>query len=526
VRDEIEPILDDCVRGGAFFVPPPGKLRVERSAGVRRVFLHRAGMPDERPIVEVRVEGGRVHVRRHVAMRGGEWIDEHVGSAPQRQRRLIERCIEFALVGTSRLPITSVETPLPAFTLGMIAYLPDGGGEMIVDPRVLAARVADATIDMERRARTLEIFLRAGQPVQGLDLAELGPVLRSMFNLLVLSPYTCLVDNLVSLLGQLDRPTAVDSIGYMLRHLARHLNAFDLVKFHNRGTNYPDALMLDALLRVFIPMLETNDSPAARRSLLHGWLARKRCENLLVPAAPTSPGESARQMPAPFDSADPEHRPRQLFQDAPAEAMLTPAAWALLRRAADEVDARELGTATFLDRPLGVMKRSGDADATAMLSYEAFSRRLAQRRMNELVELELLPAARPMGDVAGYPVGKMQGHAREGVVALEDAKKVALDFVITRTTRSSLDVFVRQYDWSALNAAAPDAYRWLSTGRDVLLVRTGRGEMTAFDAVQRAVLRLDYREPHYRECAGEEFVEGLTAIVGSGEKLPIPPRCE
>ena len=156
--------------------------------------------------------------------------------------------------------------------------------------------------------------------------------------------------------------------------------------------------------------------------------------------------------------------------------------------------------ATFLDRPLGVMKRPGEADRTPLLSYEAFSRRLAQRRMNELIELGLLASSRELPDRSGYPVAKMPGHAREGVVALEDAKKVAFDFVFTRTTRSSLASLIRQYDWPALHAAA-------------LFIRTGRGIMTAFDADHRPMLILSYANARYHELAGEEFLKGFEMMA-------------
>jgi hypothetical protein len=494
------------------------------------VFLDRPDVPNERPIIEVYVEGARIHVRRHVAMRGGGWIEEHVGSVPAMDGNLLARCVERALVGTSRLPITSIETPLPAYMLGMIAYC----GWFVHDEPARDPAAGDAAADapatLERRARALEILLRTLPPERVTEEArtyyagvDLRPVLRAMFNLLVLSPYTRFVDNLMLLLRHMNREVAIDAIGYMLRHIARHLNAFDLVKFHNRGANYPDALMLDALLRAYVPIID--ERPSTRRALLQGWLARKRCENLLVPDAPTSPGEAARLMPPHVAAVDPQQRSRRLFHDAPAEAMLTPHAREALRRAAAEDDLTELGMATFLDRPLGVTKRPGEPDCTPLLSYEAFSRRLAQRRMSELVELDFLQSVRPLCDVAGYPVAKLLGHAREGVVALEDAKKVAFDFVFTRTTRSSLDALLRQYDWSALNAAAPDVYRWLSVDRNVLLIRTGRATMTAFDAGLRPVLTLNYSDARYRECAGEEFVDGLEVVAENEPPIPIPPRC-
>ena len=124
---------------------------------------------------------------------------------------------------------------------------------------------------------------------------------------------------------------------------------------------------------------------------------------------------------------------------------------------------------------------------------------------------------------AGIPVARLPGHARQSVVSLEDAKKVALDFVFTRTSGSSLDDLLRQYDFSALNAAAADTYQLLSTGR-VLLIRTGRGRLTAFDDALAPLFELVLPEaPRCVECGGVEYVEDLCAIVG-GRQLYLPPR--
>ena len=136
--------------------------------------------------------------------------------------------------------------------------------------------------------------------------------------------------------------------------------------------------------------------------------------------------------------------------------------------------------------------------------------------MSELIELGLLGAAPVTHEIPGYPIARMLGHAREGVVALEDAKKVAFDFVFTRTTRSSLATLRRQYDWSALNDVTLD--------HAALLIRTDRGIMTAFDAGPRAMFTLNYCDARYREFAGEELVDGLAAIVANQPPVPIPPR--
>jgi hypothetical protein len=222
---------------------------------------------------------------------------------------------------------------------------------------------------------------------------------------------------------------------------------------------------------------------------------------------------------------EPGARTKRLFVDQPAEGLLTPIARELLQQSvpdlAEESELRELGTATFLDRPLGAAgKRDGEEDRTVLLSYQACSVRLIKSRLAELRDAGLMSEAQ-IGALAatapaGFSVGRLAGHARQGAVSLEDAKKVALDFVFTRTTRSSLAELLRQYDFSALNTIAPAPYH--------LLIRTARLKLTAFDAAMRPMFEIELPErPSYVECGGVEYVEGLCAIV-DGMRVPLPPR--
>lgn len=537
--ESLEPLLDAALSPGAFFVPPPGVLRIERidvrtGADSRQVFVDRPDLRGGRPLIRIDhdVPGKQLKICRNVPMRGDGWLNETVATipldrvvAPDAIAGLLGRSIGFALAGSSRLGITSIETPHPAYSLGMVAYLPEGD-------RSLAGR-----------ARALEARLRCGAAVAAAD-DDLPAVLRMLFNQLALSPYTSLVNNLVAFLRTLDPAVALDALGYMLRHLARHLNAFDLVRFHNMGANYPDALMLDAVLRAFIALAEGRDlSSLQRRALRQGWLARKRCEGLRVPDRPVSPGENARDVPGggePVPAAqitEPAARTRRLFADELAEVMLTDAARSVLNSSAadlcDPAELRELGAATFLDRPLGACKREGEPDRTTLLSFEAFSVRLALSRVGELVSagfIDAAPADRLARSLraqrqAGWPVGRLAGHARRGVVSLEDAKKVALDFAFTRTTRSSLDEFLARYDFSALNAARPDAYQWLRRGRDVLLIRSARGALSAVDEHGRTVMTFAQAEPaRFIECGGVEYAEDLHAVIADAPTIPLPPR--
>ena len=488
-------VVDQLLAPESFFVPPPGRVRIERSPGTWNVFLHDTDYPSDRPLIEVRASA-QFEVTRNIRMRSGEWLSETVGSAPLDRPEMLRRCIGFALAGTSRLAITSIETPHPAYALGLIAYPLDRAGD-------------------------LEAKLRAGVAID-----DPGDDFPALFNRLALSPWTSLADNLIAAVLRFDYPA--ERLGFMLRHLARHLNAFDLIKFHNRGANYPDALMLDALLRAVIPLLRGDEDRMLRRALRQGYLARKRCEGLRVPDRPTSPGDNARDGPfaavPDHQLSEPQARKKQLFLDQPADALLTPIARTLLTKSIEDLthgdELRELGTALFLDRPLGAMgKRSGEAERTTLLSYEACSTRLIKTRLAELGITTPVTIASPVG----YPVARLIGHPREGVVALEDAKKVALDFVFTRTTRSSLADLLNDYDFEPLNEIAPDAYHGLTGGRG-LLIRTGLRRMTWFDAGMRAVIELSLDDPaRYVECGGVEYVEGLCAIV-DGRSVSLLPR--
>src|SRR5205085_1687809 len=150
----------------------------------------------------------------------------------------------------------------------------------------------------------------------------------------------------------------------------------------------------------------------------------KRCEGLRVPDHPTSPGDNARELPypplPPVQLAEPAARTKRLFADNPAEALLTPTARELLVASVadlDDVDElRELGSATFLDRPLGIGKRQGEPDRTVLLSYEACSVRMINQRLLDLrdaglLKEEKLATLRPSAPM-GLPVARLPGHAR------------------------------------------------------------------------------------------------------------------
>jgi hypothetical protein len=271
----------------------------------------------------------------------------------------------------------------------------------------------------------------------------------------------------------------------LLRQIGRHLTAYDLVRFHHAGANYPDALLLDVVLRSTFDLIEQRsalflDAAAddertrkakrlRRRGMRQAWLIRQRYRGHAVPDAPTSPGENTRVLPMPHvrvpeeQILQPHRRSKQLFADGLPSGELGENVQAILRQSVRDLEhpheLRELGMALFLDRPLGAFKLPGEPDQTPLLSYEAFSRSIATQclfRLNQdkaLLpdsELAILQPALTTPTVPGIPVAEVTPHQRLGVVSLADARKVAEDFVFLRTTQGSSTDFLKLFDFWGL----------------------------------------------------------------------------
>jgi hypothetical protein len=281
---------------------------------------------------------------------------------------------------------------LPAFSLGDLAYFyqPVCCTASMTTAEQLIDRGLVATRSWREKAKLLEAVIRFTAPAGlsaaaqrfagrwqhlGLSAAQLAALLRTVFNDVALSPYTDFVDKTLAFVEQLVEAAhltsadQIDFLSFLLRQLARHLTAYDLVVFHHRGANYPDALLLDAVLRAYLALAERHtecftasaqDTEAdakckriRRRALRMGVLLRWQYEGHPVPDAPTSPGENSRVLPAPFGRVpeeqilDPKRRDRQLFASEPLP--LTEFGQALLRQSiADlvhDAELRELGTA-------------------------------------------------------------------------------------------------------------------------------------------------------------------------------------
>jgi hypothetical protein len=514
--------------------------------------------------------GGNVYLSRETC----KWVRELVGTialaefADAEELRDELACRLFrAVVGTSRLPLTSLEAPLPAFSLGQLAYCyrpaaaPEAGP--LRSPNDLAALHRETELAPLEKAKLLETLLRVTPP-EGLGaLADSFPgvgdaptaLLQTLFNEVSLSPYTDLADRMVALLQALEergRVTAaehVDFLSRLLRQLVRHLSAYDLVTFHQRGANYPDALLLDTLLKAYLGLAEQRPELFAghaeederprrlrRRALRQAWLVRSWYEGLAVPDAPTSQGEALRVLPPPHPRIpeeqilQPAQRQRHLFADDPLARRAGPVA-GFLQQALNDLERpeelHELGTAFFLDRPFGSGKAPTEPDATLLFSYEAFSPTLAGRRLEYLSEtLHLLPAEalarhrqrlRSETTIPGLGVDALALAARPGVVSLADVRQAAPDFRLLRTTARSIRDFLELYDFDSLrNRCGLD---WLSADRRLLIVRsTSSRGVTVHDGELRRCLELTY-DPSagYTSRAGIEFPASGLQIVGLGD---------
>jgi hypothetical protein len=597
---DVGQMIDEVLQPGQFFVAPPlhlawdlarteemcwevfrGNLLDAAQTRERRSFLgwhlRDAALSGSVLSVKLDIPQRLIHVTRGFLCRhwvgydsgGGvilsreeeRWQQELVGTIPLAQFTDLETlrdelvCVVWqACVGTSRLPLTSIEAPLPAYILGRLAYVyrPGTGGDA---PMSSVGQLLDAGLQpglaWREYVKLLETALRASCPAEAQELAQrflqrwrvfgrsdadILKLLRSLFNDVSLSPYLSLVDTTFAWsealrgLGALSVADHVDFLSSLLRQLGRHLTAYDLEIFHHRGANYPDALLLDAALKRYLTLSE--DAPALfagetaharrrRRALRQGVAVRHRYAGHLVPTVPTSPGENARVLPGyphltEEEVLQPLRRPRRLFEDEPLGSILTPHTRALVAESlldlAHPAERAELGTAVFIDRPLGYAKLPGEPDQTPLLAHEAYSPRLAQRRLHELAQLatELGIAAPPAAEaprVAGLPHTILATPARP-TAALADVRRVADDFVIVRTLSGGLADLWSAFDFESL----------CGTTRPRLAVQVGTGggaTLTFHDGDLRPYLEVvpDLSKGYARRAGLEFPAAGLKVLA-------------
>jgi hypothetical protein len=468
-----------------------------------------------------------------------KWVPELVGAvllddfadAEELRDELICRLWQ-AVVGTSRLPLTSLEAPLPGFSLGQLAYRyrPNATSDrpMAIWRELIGHGLAPA---MSRREQSnlLESILRAAAPEEIPDVArvflqrckapsdypweDLVGLLGAVFNDVSLSPWTDFVAkamNFIQVLVDQEVWWGGDEIGFLgglLRKLSRHLTAYDLIDFHHRGANYPDALLLDVVLKRLLDYAERHPEfflvgqegatgALPRSALRHGMLLRRAYEGHAVPDAPTSPGENARVLPAPFvrvtdeQLSNPLRRQRKLFADDPLARRWTVNTNEIWQRCledlADTAAIVDLGTAIFIDRPLGFGKAPLEPDQTPLIAHEAYSHAITCRRMDALAELaqemrvalpeewqrwrETLDQVPAM--VIGTPIDQCTSLGRP-VAALADARRVSEDFVVVRTLPGSVRQLRQLFDWDSLNRRFHLDELWQSPRVQCLRVPSG-----------------------------------------------------
>jgi hypothetical protein len=481
--------------------------RRQRFASWNIYALDQDCRPSDEPLMSVRYDAaaGDVFVTRAVLCHGHDTYDAGGNVIETRatvrwQRELVGRCelaslstrgdfvdelaclLFQAVVGTSRLPLTSLEAPLPAFTFGQLGYLyRSGAADVLREPGHWLAIVCDPSLAEIERVKITELFLRttdhdslalAIPSLVDRSSAEPFARMREVFNGVTLSPYTdfaakaLAVARLGRAAGLASAAHAADFLTWLLRHLGRHLTAYDLVTFHHRGANYPDALLIDDVLRELRPLAEEAPELFAegerlrRRGLRIGLLLREEYRGHPVPDAPTSPGENARVLPEPFVRVPDDQifasmmRRRRLFADEVSgdHDRLRE----LLRDLDDPRELVELGTAIFVDRPLGAWKQPGEPDQTLLMAQVLFSRSIALRRVRQLAwRPELLPdhaavdrwtALLENRQVDGLPLSPGSPPPRPGVVSLQDAFMAADDWLVLGTTRRTMEELSRQYE--------------------------------------------------------------------------------
>jgi hypothetical protein len=395
---------------------------------------------------------------------------------------------------------------------------------------------------------------RAADPTK-LASSQLRYLLEMLFNDASLTPCTDLVDKAIEFAeclesqGRFRTEDLADGWAFLLRQLGRHLTAYDLVTFHHRGANYPDALLLDGVLKSFLRIVarkpellagETSDSPREsnakryrRSALRQGCLLRLRYEGHLVPDAPTSPGENGRVLPPPHvrvpeeQILNPGQRTKRLYDGDPLDLYLTDRVRQILAEAIADLarhptELRELGMALFLDRPFGGGKSGTETDQSLLVSYWAFSQSIARERLEFLAssldlvsraELERCRNDLSALDVPGISLKTGPGKYRQGIVSLADALRVADDFLVLRSSEQSWYDLCDRYYFSTISRQF--CLHDLNSAEPLLILRT-----TPIDSLHEIVTIFDYK---FRERLVFAFDPRQGYLNRRGVEVPASP---
>jgi hypothetical protein len=581
--------------------------RQRRTLVAWSVFLRKDGVRSGEPLLSLKLDerAGELHVVRGVEAYVHEGFDAGGGVIETRERRRwireltgTVRLAEFtsvaelrdelagrlfrAVVGASRLPLHSIDAPLVEFSFGKLFYrfrtniAPDT--EPLRTYAELAESMRSGWTEVEF-AKVLETCLHASDvsnvadrfanrwTALGRSATDLARLLRTLFNEVSLTPWTDVSRRTLAYLaaweerGILGADQVTDFLSHLLRQTSRHLTAYDLETFHHRGANYPDALVLDDVLKAYL--VRINREPAAflpavgddkhvarrkllrRRALRQGWLLRRRYEGHPVPDAPTSPGEYARVLPPEHPRVpeeqilQPAKRKMRLFAYDPICDYLGKEGSIVLQHSVDiDVrvgEVRELGMALYLDRPFGDAKEPTAPDATLLLATEAFSASVAIERLRFLANEGLLRERDHQewkdslrGEFAprGVPLSAIGLPPRPSMVALTDARMKASDFVFKSLVPGGIGALLAMFDFSELrrnfdlglitgsleigrdiNPGGPSAYL------PVVVARTTNNSIGIYSGSYQKRLELVIAPGGYTSRAGVEWpTNGLLAV--------------
>jgi hypothetical protein len=498
---------------------------------------------------------------------------------PEAFRAEVSAALARAVTGV-RLPLGPTEAPLPAFSFGELFYADVSEGHQNPSPpaplpetergeqegRASPLRFGEGPGEgslllvllplFPEPARVIEAWLRAlplaDLPTCAAEFArhwvslgrsgqDLMRSFRRLFNEVSLSPWTDFADKVLRLLalleetGTLTAEQVIDFEGYLLQQLSRHLTAYDLVTFHHRGANYPDALLLDLVLADFLKRLESDPTRFSgeansrrRRALRQAWMVRRHYEGHTVPDVPTSPGEHARVFPEGYPRVpEPQilqvgQRKRRLYEGDSLLSRLSPSVRAILAESLTDLEyldeRQELGSAVFLDRPFGAAKAPVEPDGTLLLASLAYSRSIAERRLRALARDLDLPRPRSVIDrldLPGLPLSAIGPGVHQGTVSLTDAARAGPDFVFRFTLPGSVAAL------RAMLATAP------LTGREffdrlsgrVLLARSPHGPgLVVYDEGWQPRLELEpCLEQGYASQRGLEYPRAGFRLKRIGE---------
>src|SRR5262245_12780600 len=229
--DDVRTLIADAIGPGNFFAAP--ELQLAWTQGPEEIFweLFRGHALDhsktrrrqrfeswsiledggEEPLISIKLdlERGQIHVTRSILCRTWEgYVEDGEALSRETTRRVRElvgsidlsrgwtaadlhdeltALLFLGVVGTSRLPLTSLEAPLPEFPFGRLAYCyrPHAGDEPIGSIEEWLRVTDGVEMSSREQRRRLEIAIRAGAS------ASAPPeVCRAMFNDIALSPYT------------------------------------------------------------------------------------------------------------------------------------------------------------------------------------------------------------------------------------------------------------------------------------------------------------------------------------------------